>query len=63
MRSTALVSIARAAIKVPLLVLDEPRSGLDADNRERMLQLVESLCAQQPSTVLMVTHHAPEHAF
>ncbi|MET0413732.1 MAG: ATP-binding cassette domain-containing protein [Polyangiaceae bacterium] len=59
-----LVLIARAAIKVPpLVVLDEPTSGLDPDNRTRVLELVESLCAQQRSTVLMVTHRADERAF
>lgn len=59
-----LVLIARAAIKVPpLLVLDEPTSGLDADNRARALELVESLCTQHKSTVLMVTHRADERAF
>jgi molybdate transport system ATP-binding protein len=59
-----LVLIARAAIKVPpLVVLDEPTSGLDASNRARALELVESLCAQRQSTVLMVTHRADERAF
>jgi molybdate transport system ATP-binding protein len=58
------VLIARAAIKVPpLVVMDEPTSGLDADNRLRVLDLVESLCTQQKSTVLMVTHRADERAF
>ena len=56
--------IARAAIKVPpLVVMDEPTSGLDPDNRARALELVESLCAQRKSTVLMVTHRADERAF
>jgi molybdate transport system ATP-binding protein len=59
-----LVLIARAAIKVPpLLVMDEPTAGLDTDNRSRVLELVESLCAQQRSTVLMVTHRPEERAF
>jgi molybdate transport system ATP-binding protein len=59
-----LVLIARAAIKVPpLVVLDEPTSGLDPDNRLRALDLVESLCTQKKSTVLMVTHRADERAF
>ncbi len=59
-----LVLIARAAIKVPpLVVMDEPTSGLDTDNRARALDLVESLCAQRKSTVLMVTHRADERAF
>jgi molybdate transport system ATP-binding protein len=59
-----LVLIARAAIKVPpLIVLDEPTSGLDEENRARVLDLVESLCRQRKSTVLMVTHRADERAF
>lgn len=59
-----LVLIARAAIKVPpLVVMDEPTSGLDPDNRARVLELVESLCGQRKSTVLMVTHRADERAF
>jgi len=59
-----LVLIGRAAIKVPpLLVMDEPTSGLDAENRDRVLNLVESLCTQHKSTVLMVTHRADERAF
>lgn len=59
-----LLLIARAAIKLPpLLVLDEPTSGLDADNREHVLELVESLCTQKSSTVLMVTHRSDERDF
>jgi len=59
-----LVLIARAAIKVPpLIVMDEPTSGLDGDKRLRVLDLVASLCTQQKSTVLMVTHRADERAF
>ena len=59
-----LLLIARAAIKVPpLVVMDEPTAGLDADNRARALELVESLCTQRKSTVLMVTHRADERAF
>ncbi len=59
-----LILIARAAIKVPpLVVMDEPTSGLDDDNRARVLDLVQSLCTQQKSTVLMVTHRPDERAF
>ena len=59
-----LVLIARAAIKVPpLVVMDEPTSGLDPENRERVLELVESLCTQRKTTLLMVTHRADERAF
>jgi molybdate transport system ATP-binding protein len=59
-----LVLIARAAIKVPpLVVMDEPTTGLDPDNRVRVLELVESLCAQHKSTVLFVTHRDDERDF
>jgi molybdate transport system ATP-binding protein len=59
-----LVLVARAAIKVPpLVVLDEPTEGLDADNRLRVLELVASLCTQRKSTVLLVTHREDERAF
>jgi molybdate transport system ATP-binding protein len=59
-----LVLIARAAIKVPpLVLLDEPTAGLDADNQKRVLELIESLCTQNKSTVLFVTHRADERAF
>jgi molybdate transport system ATP-binding protein len=59
-----LVLIARAAIKVPpLVVMDEPTSGLDPDNRARVLELVESLCTQDKSTLLLVTHRDDERAF
>jgi molybdate transport system ATP-binding protein len=56
--------IARAAIKVPpLVVLDEPTAGLDADNQARVLELIESLCTQHKSTVLFVSHRADERDF
>jgi molybdate transport system ATP-binding protein len=59
-----LLLIARAAIKVPpLVVMYEPTSGLDADNRERALELVASWCTQHKSTVLMGTHRDDERAF
>jgi len=59
-----LVLIARAAIKVPpLVVMDEPTTGLDPDNRARVLELVESLCTQHKSTVLFVTHRDDERTF
>jgi molybdate transport system ATP-binding protein len=59
-----LILIARAAIKVPpLVVMDEPSAGLDPDNRARALDLIASLCTQKQSTVLFVTHRADERAF
>jgi molybdate transport system ATP-binding protein len=59
-----LVLIARAAIKAPpLVVMDEPTAGLDPDNRSRALEVIESLCSQRKTTVLMVTHRADERVF
>lgn len=59
-----LVLVARAAIKVPpLMVLDEPTAGLDADNRAHVLALVASLCTQTASTVLLVTHRPDERGW
>jgi len=59
-----LILVARAAIKVPpLLVLDEPTTGLDADHRAQVLDLVGSLCSQTNSTVLFVSHREDERAF
>lgn len=59
-----LVLIARAAIKgPPLVIMDEPTAGLDDDNRQRVLELIVSLCTQHASTVLFVTHREDERAF
>jgi molybdate transport system ATP-binding protein len=59
-----LTLIARAAIKVPpLVVLDEPTAGLDTDNQARVLELIESLCTQQKTTILFVTHRSDERNF
>ncbi len=59
-----LLLVARAAIKVPpLIVLDEPTAGLDAENRARVLELVRSLGTQSRSTLLFVTHRPDERAW
>ncbi|MCB9627982.1 MAG: ATP-binding cassette domain-containing protein [Sandaracinaceae bacterium] len=59
-----LLLVARAAIKVPpLVVLDEPTAGLDAENRARVLELVRSLGTQSRSTLLFVTHRPDERAW
>lgn len=41
----------------PILLLDEPFSGLDPKLRSEMLVLAGEVCQQQQMTLLMVTHH------
>lgn len=56
------VLIARAWVsQKPLLILDEPCSGLDLKTRERLLDTVEEL-AQMPSgpSLIYVTHYVEE---
>ncbi len=56
------VLIGRALMADPrLLILDEPCAGLDPVAREKFLQFVNRLLAQQDGpTVVMVTHHVEE---
>ncbi|MBU1565526.1 MAG: ATP-binding cassette domain-containing protein [Proteobacteria bacterium] len=57
-----LVLIARALIKRPkLLILDEPTQGLDDDNRNTILDLLEEIAARNLSTILFVSHRKDEH--
>jgi ATP-binding cassette subfamily C protein CydD len=49
------VALARAYLKdAPLLLLDEPTAGLDADSERMALEALDDLCRNR--TVLMVTH-------
>jgi ABC-2 type transport system ATP-binding protein len=54
--------LARAMLSEPkVLMLDEPLAGLDVDSRQRFLEAVETLRAQDPSlTIVMATHNAEE---
>lgn len=55
------VALARAmAPKPPVLLLDEPFSALDAENRQKMRDLLLLLWMQDGTTVLFVTHDIEE---
>lgn len=54
------VLLARAMLTKPsILIMDEPCSGLDLYERERLLELVNGLNGEQV-TVIYVTHHIEE---
>jgi len=53
------VAVARALIGQPkIIIADEPTSSLDADNRERFLELLFMEADKQKSTVVFVSHDA-----
>jgi molybdate transport system ATP-binding protein len=56
-----LVLLARALVKDPLLlILDEPCQGLDARNRERVRQVVDTIGSRLDTSVIYVTHNPDE---
>jgi molybdate transport system ATP-binding protein len=56
-----MVLVARALVKRPtLLILDEPCQGLDADNRDRVLQIVNAVGDHTDTNIIYVTHNADE---
>lgn len=55
------VMLARSLMSDPkILILDEPCSGLDLYEREKMLQSIQQLSGNSGITVLYVTHHIEE---
>ncbi len=52
-----MVLMARALVKHPhLLILDEPCHGLDAENRKRILGIIDAVATHLETTVIFVTH-------
>ncbi len=53
--------LARALIKnPPLLILDEPCQGMDAQQQQRFQQIMEAICAHSNTTLIYVTHYQQE---
>lgn len=50
------------AVNTPILLLDEPVLGLDAQHRDLFYRLLMESCAQQPRTVIFSTHLIAEAA-
>src|ERR1700712_677655 len=58
------VSLARVLVNHPrVLLMDEPFSGLDAQTRLQMQELLLSLCSKHRLTVIFVTHDIDEAIF
>jgi molybdate transport system ATP-binding protein len=56
-----MVLLARAMVKFPvLLILDEPCQGLDRNNRQKILNLIEYIGRHGRTNLLFVTHYAEE---
>ena len=58
---TQLVSLAKAIVKQPdLLLLDEPFSNLDLDNKKKLILAIKKLRQERPFTMVFVTHYYDE---
>lgn len=59
--SQRLILLIRALVKnPPLLILDEPCQGLDAEQKGHFKRVIETLFADSGSTLIYVTHYAEE---
>lgn len=53
------VAVARAVVKSPPLILaDEPTGNLDSENRQRFIDVLNTLQAEDKLTIIVVTHEA-----
>lgn len=51
------IAIARAAIRnAPIIILDEPATGLDEKNEQVVIQALERLASRRRHTTLLITH-------
>ena len=58
------VALARAlARKPPLLVMDEPLTGLDAETHDELAADIKRLIAETGTTAIIVTHDLAEAEF
>lgn len=56
-----MVLLARALVKnPPLLILDEPCQGIDAEKKEHLINLINTICVTQNKTLIYVTHYINE---
>lgn len=54
-----IVLVIRAIVKLPpLLILDEPTAGLDDDNTEIFIQLINALAAMKRMAIIYISHRA-----
>lgn len=56
-----LAGVARAlAADLPIIILDEPTTGLDTKHRDQVAAIVLSHCRRENQTVLFSTHYLPD---
>lgn len=56
-----IILIARAVIKSPqLLIMDEPCHGLDAENKQKVLDIIQEIGMSQKTNILLITHNRNE---